>query len=333
MSIWDAFVDACPDATAYHRYGWRAVIEKSFGHTTWYLAAIDGNNDWQGILPLVSMRSMLFGNFLVSVPFVNYGGVLCATATAIQALQSAAEGLRNELHAAHVELRHAGKMPVELPTRQHKVTMVLPLEADSDSQWKAFNAKLRNQIRKAEKIGLRTVISHLDLLDEFYDVFAHNMRDLGTPVYGKCFFRNVLETFPETTRIIAVRRGEKTVAAGIVNRFRDAMEIPWASSLSEFNTCCPNNMLYWEAIRFAIAQGLGRFDFGRSTPNEGTYNFKKQWGAEPTPLYWQYLLEPGAPLPELNPKNPKYDAAIRLWRKLPVSVTRFLGPHIVRNIP
>ena len=331
--LWDAFVDAAPNATCYHLSAWRRIIEASFGHRTHYLAALDGAGAVRGVLPLVHMKSALFGNFLVSVPFVNYGGLLCRSDGAQQALLQAAELLRRSLGADHVELRHLGFPVTGLPSREHKVTMVLPLLGDARAQWTAFNAKLRNQVRKAEKNGLDCGIGGVELLDDFYAVFARNMRDLGTPVYGKGFFRNVLELLPDQARIIAVSYRGKTIAAGILSWYRDTIEMPWASSIADYKALCPNNLLYWEAIRFAISRGCRGFDFGRSTPNEGTYNFKKQWGAEPVQLYWQYLLEEGRALPELNPKNPKYEAAITLWKRLPVALTRLMGPGIVRNIP
>lgn len=332
-TVWDAFVAQSPEATAYHRHGWKQVVERSFGHGTHYLAARDQSGATRGVLPLVHMKSPLFGNFLVSVPFVNYGGLLCEDGAAEAALLAEAERLRRSLGAGHVELRHLGRGRADLPSREHKVTMVLPLAPDEKMQWDGFNAKLRNQIRKAEKNDLSCVFGQLELLDDFYAIFARNMRDLGTPVYGKEFFRNVLACFPESTRIVAVRYRGESIAAGILSSFRETVEVPWASSIADYKGLCPNNMLYWEAIRFAIAQGFTRFDFGRSTPNEGTYNFKKQWGAEPIPLYWQYLLESGRELPALDPHNPKYQLAIRVWKRLPLGLTKLLGPPIVRNIP
>lgn len=330
---WDDYVRSAPLATAYHQFGWKEVIEQSFGHRSYYLAASNAAGVWQGVLPLLHINSRLFGNFLVSLPFVNYGGLLTDTPAVAECLLREAEKIRREVGAEYVELRHAGEAVAGLPTLHHKVTMILPLAADSDSQWEGFNPKLRNQIRKADRSGLTAVVGHLELLDGFYDVFARNMRDLGTPVYGKVFFRNLLSEFPAATRIIAIRHEGETVAAGLACWFRETLEVPWASSVKDFKALCPNNLLYWEAIRFAIANGFSRFDFGRSTPQEGTYNFKKQWGAEPVPLFWQYLLEPGRSLPELNPKNPKYELAIKVWQKLPVWLTRQLGPQIVRNIP
>ena len=330
---WDSFVQDSKDATAYHGFGWKAVITRSFGHSCHYLAVVDERGVWKGILPLVHMRSRIFGNFLVSLPFVNYGGLLCDNDAAATLLLDTAEKLRQSCGASHVELRHVAGRPGKLPTKQHKVTMILGLAGSDDEQWKAFDPKLRNQIRKAQKSGLQFRSGHLDLLDGFYEVFARNMRDLGTPVYSKRFFRNVLETFPDTTMVVTVMHQDKMIAAGIGCWFKGRLEIPWASSIKDYKAMCPNHMLYWEAIRFAIERGFQEFDFGRSTPNEGTYNFKKQWGALPVQLNWQYLMDEHGHYPELNPDNPKYRFAIRAWQHLPVSVTKLLGPPIVRNIP
>jgi serine/alanine adding enzyme len=330
---WDLFVESRADATSHHRYGWKTVLEKSLGHPCHYLAAIDDNGDWQGILPLVHMRSRLFGSYLISLPYLNYGGLLCRSEAAAAALLEAAGNIRRSGGASYAELRHIARRPDEIPTRQHKVTMILDLAASDEEQWKAFDPKLRNQIRKAQKSGLQYRHGGLDLLDDFYEVFARNMRDLGSPVYPKRLFRNMLETFPDTSAIAAVLHEEKIIAAGIVLWFRDTVEVPSASSLRDYRAMCPNNLLYWETIRFAIGRGFRRFDFGRSTPGEGTYNFKKQWGALPVPLHWQYLLGEGAPLPQLNADNPKYRLAIRVWQRLPVALTKLLGPRIVRNIP
>lgn len=331
--LWDTFTSSQQNCTAYHLYRWKRIIEKSFGHVGHYLAAVDDRGDWLGVLPLIHMRSMLFGSFFVSVPFVNYGGILSADQEAIDALLTEAECLRQRFGASHVELRNIGTGLADLPTRRHKVTMILELAKTADEQWKLFNAKLRNQIRKPEKSGLTVELGHIELLDSFYDVFARNMRDLGTPVYDKRFFRIILDELSDSSAIIAVRHQGDVIAAGIAAWHGETIEIPWASSIADYKQFCPNNMLYWEAIRFAIDKGFRKFDFGRSTPDEGTYNFKKQWGAEPVPLYWQYLLPEAEILPELNPKNPKYEFAIKIWQKLPVGLTRLIGPSIVRNIP
>ncbi len=330
---WDTYVQARGDATSYHRFGWREVFTRSFRHPCHYLAVTDDRGSWQGVLPLTHMRSRIFGNFLVSLPFVNYGGLLCDNEEAAAVLLTEAETLRRSCGATHVELRHVASRTGGLATKQHKVTMILELAGTCDAQWKAFDPKLRNQIRKAEKSGLHFRRGGLERLDGFYDVFTRNMRDLGTPVYAKRFFQNVLEMFPDTTAVFEVMHDAKSIAAGIGYWFKGRLEVPWASSIKDYKSFCPNHMLYWEAIRFAIDNGFREFDFGRSTPGEGTYHFKKQWGALPVPLHWQYLMDKGGRVPELNPGNPKYRLAIRAWQRLPLPVANLLGPSIVRNIP
>ena len=330
---WDSFVQMAEQASCYHRFRWRSIIRESFGHSCYYFAAIDEDGVWRGVLPLVHMHSRLFGNFLVSVPFVNYGGLVCKDPLAVRLLLEQAERLRKSVQATHVELRHLGYSLEGLSSKEHKVTMILDLAGNEETQWSGFNAKLRNQIRKAQKSGLRFAVGQYELLDGFYDVFARNMRDLGTPVYAKNFFQRILTSFPNCTRILAVYYEKRMIAAGIALWFKDVLQIPWASSIADYKALCPNNMLYWEAIKFAINSEFKKFDFGRSTPNEGTFNFKKQWGALPVQLYWQYLLRDGRTIPHLSPSNPKYRAAIRVWQNLPVPVTNLLGPLIVQNIP
>jgi serine/alanine adding enzyme len=330
---WNAFVDSQALGSNYHRYGWRRVIERSFGHRSHYLLARDRDHAISGVLPLVHLNSRLFGSFLVSLPFFNYGGVLSKDEPTADRLLHASGRLLRETGARWAELRQAGVHSAQLATKKHKVSMLLDLAKDEQTQWLALDPKVRNQIRKAQKSGLHQETGFLELLDGFYQVFRRNMRDLGTPVYDQDFFRNVLEEFPDSTRIITVFRDHRPIASGLLTWYRNVLEMPWASSVKECREYCPNNLLYWEALRFAIANGATAFDFGRSTVDGGTYRFKKQWGAKPVQLYWQYQLQTGTELPELNPANPKYQLAVRLWQHLPLTVTNLLGPMIVRSIP
>ena len=332
-SAWDAYVDAHPRATQYHRWAWRRVFERAFGHECVYLAAQDLDGDITGVLPLVYFRSALFGRFLVSLPFVNYGGVLADDARAAETLANAARAVARERRCSHVELRHRARQFEALPVKQHKVTLLRTLEASLDQAWKALDNKVRNQVRKAEKSGLTVVDGGSELLREFYPVFAQNMRDLGTPVYSPRFFEEVLAQVPEASRTFVVRKDAEPVAAGIALVHRDTVEVPWASSLRKYRQLCPNMLLYWSVIRWAIGRGLHVLDFGRSTPDEGTFHFKKQWGAQPVPLYWEYWLAEGLSLPDHSPKNPKFRLAVATWQRLPLWFANALGPHVVRSIP
>jgi FemAB-related protein (PEP-CTERM system-associated) len=200
--------------------------------------------------------------------------------------------------------------------------------------WKEIGAKVRNLVRKAEKSDLtvREGDPARDL-DGFYDVFAENMRELGTPVYAKRFFREVFREFPDSLRLTVVEAGSRLVASGICIRDGGFTEIHWAASSRDYLRYSPNMALYWEAISHAADQGLTEFCFGRSTEDSGPYRFKKQWGAQPTRLRWEYLLPEGGGMPGLNPDNPKFRLATRVWQKLPLPVTRLLGPPIVRHLP
>jgi FemAB-related protein (PEP-CTERM system-associated) len=329
---WDAYVAAHPDASAYHAWSWRRVFEQAFDHECVYLAA-RRDGALTGVLPLVAFRSLLFGRFLVSLPFFNYGGLLAGDEGARRALVEAAGEAARERGARHVELRHVARQCEALPFRQHKVAMTLELAGTEDAQWKALDNKVRNQVRKAQKAGCVAETGGAELVDDFYEVFARNMRDLGTPVYGLQLFDETFRAAPEACRVTLVRLGGRPVAAAITIDHRAGTENPWASSLREHRALCPNMLLYWEMLRGAIARGLRVFDFGRSTPDEGTFHFKRQWGAVPTPLHWEYVLLAGGALPDHSPANPRFAKAIALWQSLPLWLANAAGPSIVRHIP
>jgi FemAB-related protein (PEP-CTERM system-associated) len=284
------------------------------------------------VLPLVMIDSWIFGRALFSLPFVNYGGIVATGEEAAGALLAEAQRVMAERRCAHLELRHTARQFPGLPCRRHKVAMVLPLPADAERMWEGLDRKVRNQIRKAQKSELTAESGGIELLDEFYAVFARNMRDLGTPVYSRRLFAEVLTTFPAQTAIHVIRRSGTAIAAGLTHRTRLTVEVPWASSLREHNALCPNHLLYWSIIERAIAERCTALDFGRSTPDEGTFKFKQQWGAQPSPFHWEYHLAPGTSLPNMSPANPKFKAVIALWQRLPIAVTTTVGPRIVRSI-
>jgi len=332
LAAWDEFVQAHQHASNYHQVGWKNVVEQSFGHQTRYLLAID-RGAVVGVLPLTIMKSLFFGRSVVSLPFLNYGGVLATNAEAEKALVTFACSIAKEERAKYLELRHFEPLGYGLVPKRHKVTMILSLASEVEDQWKRFDAKVRNQIRKALKSGLQAECGGEELLDAFYSIFARNMRDLGTPVYGRIFFESILKNFPLNTKIFVINHCGRPIAAGLAIVFKDTMEVPWAGSLTECRSLCPNMLLYWEAIQYGIEHGLEKFDFGRSTPEEGTYRFKAQWGARAYPLVWEYWTADGGSLPNISPKNPKFSLVINIWKRLPLAMANFLGPRIVRAIP
>lgn len=330
---WDRFVERHPRASVYHLSLWRHILDTAFGKR-WYLIAALQDGTIRAGLPLVHMQSRLFGNFLVSIPYVNYGGLLAEDAALAEPVLREAVALGQQLDARHLELRHLENYYPQLPVRQEKVSMWLPLPDTTQALLQGFKAKLRSQVRKGEKNNLGVRIGSTELLDDFYTVFAHNMRDLGTPVYGRALFRLILEAFPDTARLVVVTgAGQCPLAAGFLLGYRDRLEIPWASSLRAYNHLQSNMWLYWNCLRYACEQGYRIFDFGRSTVGETTFKFKEQWGAQPVHHYWHYHLTEQNAMPVLNPQNPKFRLAINIWRRLPLSMTRLLGPAISKHLP
>ena len=332
IAAWDRYVEKTPGACGYHRMAWLRIITSAFDHPVYPLAVYNGA-DITGILPLVFVAGWLFGRFLVSVPFVNYGGVLADDKASACALLREAQALRERLGAQSVELRHTGEPGLGLPARGHKVSMVLPLPETPERLWSGLKDKVRNQVRKAQKNELEVVEGHAELLDDFYRVFCINMRTLGTPVYGRIFFEQILHQLPNGIRILAVRQKNRCLAAGITYQHGETTEMPWASSLPSSRPLCANVLLYWEAMQRACLAGSRLFDFGRSSPGSGPWRFKQQWGSTSVPLSWEYLLAPGAEMPDLGTHSPRFQAAIHVWKRLPLAVTNFLGPRIVRCIP
>jgi len=329
---WNSYVTSNPAASIYHRAEWRSLIKQTFGHEGCYFIARDKNNIIVGILPLIRLKSRLFGDFLVSMPYFNYGGAIADHPSIEQALMKAANDHANSLNTSHIEYRD--NIPRDgWPVRDEKVNMILPLAGSENELWNGFTPKLRAQIRRPQRENPQVLSGGEEYLDEFYNVFARNMRDLGTPVYSRQFFSNILETFPEACRIMVVRLGKRPVAAGFLIGYRDTLEIPWASTIRDVNHLGVNMLLYWEVLKYALLKGYKYFDFGRSSRDSGTFRFKQQWGAMPVQLHWHYWLNGNNELPAINPDNPRYALAINIWKHLPLIVTRYIGPHIVKNIP
>ncbi len=331
---WDGFVSSFPEHRLYHTARWNEMIRETFGHQPYYITLKRGG-EWVGCLPLIYMKSMIFGKLLVSLPFVNYGGPLLKDDTLFPVLGDYLQEFRQNLEAAHVELRMERSYPEgPLQVKTHKVTYLLDLPEDDDVLWKSFKAKLRSQVRRPLKENMFTRIGGLELINDFYRVFSHNMRDLGTPVYSKEFFKNILRHFPEEAFLVIVYSNDDIpVAASFLIKHGDVMEIPWASSLRAYNRFSPNMLLYWESFRLAIEKVCRQFDFGRCTPGSGTCKFKRQWGAQEKPLFWYYALPEGETLPEISPQNKKFEVMVKVWQKMPLFVTNTVGPHIIRNIP
>lgn len=331
-AAWAEYVERSPDATVAHSIGWRQVIRDGLGHRPIYLMALR-NGRVTGILPLFRVQTWWRSRYLISLPWIDYGGVCADDPESAELLVSKACLLSDDYKVEFMELRSTEGKVAELAARTDKVTFLLKLQPDAEVLWKSFNAKLRNLIRKSRKFELTTQFGGVELLREFYKIFSHNMRDLGTPVWGIGFFKGILTTFQDQARIVLVKKQDQSIAGALVLYFKDRVYIPSASAYRSSLRYAPNYCLYWSCIEKGCREGYQYFDFGRSSWHSNTFKFKKQWVAEPTQLTWQYYLCRTKEVPAINPDNPKYRLMIGLWRRLPVAIANILGPRVIRNFP
>lgn len=327
------YVENSHAASVYHLPAWGELIKRIFGHDSYYFYAENATGNICGVLPIIRLKSHLFGDYMVSMPYFNYGGAIANDSEIESALMNEAVTLAKQLGTEHIEFRDHIKREGDWKHRTDKVNMLLELPEDIESLNKKLGSKIRAQIRRPLREGAEIVKGGIELLDDFYNVFSYNMRDLGTPVYSKQFFLEMLKTFPDNTSIVIIRIKEKAAAAGFLIGFHDRMEIPWASTIKQYNRYSVNMLLYWEVLNLAIEMNYKIFDFGRSSKDSGTYRFKKQWGATPLQLYWHYWLKSKTDIPQINPSNPKYRIFIKTWQHLPLFLANRIGPALIKNIP
>jgi len=329
---WDAFVHRADGAANYHQWSWRRVIEASHGHRAIYLEARSGPQI-AGVLPLFEMKSRLFGHFFISLPYVSYGGVLANSASARDALLVAAEARAREAGAAYVELRQSKPFPTDWPASVEKMTMIVRTAGQTKASLLAgFSSRLRNKIKHGRKhFAVRWGAG--ELLDDFYQVFARNMRDLGVPVYSKTWFDAVLRNGPTGSRLLCVYEDGACIAGTLTTRFRDTLELPWIASTPSARRHYSTVLLYWAAIEYAVEHGMSAVDLARCRPGTGTHRFKQQWNPEEVSLPWYYSLPRGGTIPHARTAGAKSQFAMAVWKRLPLAVANRIGPHIVRNIP
>jgi FemAB-related protein (PEP-CTERM system-associated) len=312
---------------------WLSVLQKGLQHEPYCIrATLQGRT--VGMLPLAFVKSMLFGRFLVSLPYINTAGVIADDPAVAAGLIDQAVQLAEQLDVRYLELRQEEEVSHSALTcaNKSKVLMRLKLPATADELWTGFKAKLRSQVKSGQKHNFEVAWGGTELLDDFYAVFSHNMRDLGTPVFSPGLFASILKEFASQAELCVVRSPQQPIAAALLIHDDDRTEVPSASSLRAFNPTNVNMVMYWELLKRAVERGQQVFDFGRSSADSPTYRFKAQWGAQPHPSVWQYYLRRGS-ISDMRPDNSKFGLAIRVWRKLPVALTRMIGPTIVRGIP
>jgi FemAB-related protein (PEP-CTERM system-associated) len=330
---WDAFVSRRPEASLYHGSGWILLVSELFGHEPAFIHARNDAGELTGVLPVVRQKSLLAGNFATSIPFFNYGGAVGESDATCLRLMERARELAQDWGCSYLELRDDRPRDGGWSVRTDKVAMVLDLPPSFDELARQLGSKLRSQVKRAERDDAVVSVGGAGLLDDFYDVFCRNMRDLGTPTYPRRFFAAILARFPDHCLLLSVRRAGVPVAAAFLLRNGTRAEIPWASCRTDAKPSGFNMKLYWEVLSTCIERGCSRFDFGRSTVDSGTFRFKKQWGARPVQLYWHRWDRQAQGADHAPGAGKAMRLASAVWQKLPLPVANRLGPLISPSLP
>lgn len=328
---WDAFVFGLPEATFFHRFGWRKVIRQAYGHRTHFLLA-ERDGVIEGVLPLAEINSRLFGHALIASPFCVYGGIAAATPEARNLLDQHAQSLATELGVGHLEYRDRDEPAhADWPGSELYVTFRKELDPDVEKNMLAIPRKQRAMVRKGIKNGLAIELEAG--VEDFFAVYADNVLRHGTPAMPKRYFALLRETFTEDCEVMLVRAPDGQVVSGVMSfYFREEILPYYAGDALAARSLAANDFKYWELMRRACERGIRVFDFGRSKIGTGPYDFKRNWGFEPQLLHYGYKLVKAERLPENNPNNPKYQLFIKAWQRLPLPVANFLGPYIVKNL-
>lgn len=329
-TAWDAFARDQPAATFFHLSGWKRVIENAFGHKTFYLVA-RRSGVICGVLPLTQIRSLFFGNSLISNAFSIHGGIVAADRQVSDSLRTEATRIARALNAGWIEFRSAGASETPWQSRSGLYFIFRrPLAPDVETNLKIIPHTRRRMIRVAQDNGLRSEIDAGP--DRLHHIYADSVHHLGTPVFSRRYFRLLMEEFSQSCDVVTILQGSRPIASVMSFYFRDEVMTYYGGGLKEARTLAGNDFMYWEVMRRACERGVRLFDFGRSKIGTGAYNFKRNWGFKPAPLTYEYLPLNLPEMPDINPLNPKYQMAINLWRRLPLSVTKIIGPSIVRGI-
>jgi FemAB-related protein (PEP-CTERM system-associated) len=326
---WDKFVHSTEEATFFHLSGWKDVIERAFGHKTYYLYT-EHDGEISGILPLVHVNSLLFGNQLLSSAFCVYGGIVAKDTQMYSTLDKEACRLAEQLGVDCLEMRNRTQKTPERPHKDLYVTFRKELAADVEKNMLAIPRKQRAMVRKAIDAGLTSTID--TNVDRLYQAYSESVRNLGTPVFSKKYFQILKEVFGEQCEVLTVEMNGQLVGSVMNFYYKDEVLPYYGGGTALARDVKGNDFMYWEVMRRAVEKGIKVFDYGRSKIGTGSYSFKKNWGFVPEPLFYEFYLVKSKTLPDINPLNPKYQMFIAAWKRLPLPVSQFVGPWLSRNL-
>lgn len=327
---WDSYVESTSEASFFHKAGWQEVIEKAFGHQTYFLYS-EQKGKVTGILPLVHIKSLLFGNALISTAFCVYGGIIADDDTSYAELDEEARRLAEQLNVDYLEMRNRTQVTPERPYKELYVTFRKELDSDIEKNMLAIPRKQRAMIRKGIKAGLSSEID--ENIDRFYQAYSESVRNLGTPVSSKKYFSLLKQVFKEQCEVLTIVDKQQQLIGSVMNFYFKDEVLPYYGGGTQYaRSVQGNDFMYWEVMRRAVEKGIRVFDYGRSKEGTGSYRFKKHWGFEPQPLYYEFYLVNSSSIPDINPLNPKYQFFIAAWKRLPLSVSQIVGSYLAKDL-
>lgn len=328
-SRWDEFVQASTDATFFHQAGWKEVIEKAFGHKTYFIY-VENSGKITGILPLVHINSLFFGNTLVSIAPCVYGGIVASDKQSYLTLDKEACRLAQELGVDCLEMRNRVQKNPERPYKELYVSFRKELDADVEKNFLAIPRKQRAMVRKGIEAGLISVIDNN--IDRIYRAYSESVRNLGTPVFSKKYFQTLKDVFADQCEVLTVEHKGQLLASVMSFYFKDEILPYYGGGTDLARELKGNDFMYWEVMRRAVEKGIKVFDYGRSKIGTGSYSFKKNWGFTPEPIFYEFYLVKSASMPDINPLNPKYQFFIAAWKRLPLAVSQWVGPWLSKDL-
>lgn len=329
MARWDDFVVANPEGTFFHRAGWKDVIERAFGHRMYMLMA-ERAGRIEGVYPLGHVKSLLFGNSLISVPFCVYGGIVAGTDAARAALDKAGQELAQKLGVDYLEVRSMVPRHDDWPRKELYVTFRRAIDPDVEKNLTNIPRKQRAMVRKGIEAGLSGEID--GGIDRFFEAYSHSVHALGTPVFPKRYFQIVREVFKDHSDVLTITKEGRLIGSVLNFYHRDEVLPYYGGGTAEARELKGNDFMYWDLMRRSCERGLKVFDYGRSKQGSGSFSFKKNWGFEPQPLYYEYFLVKARELPNISPTNPKYEMFIKLWKAMPRGLATFVGPFLAKDL-
>ncbi len=329
---WNELVSAHPNATPYHLYEWGEIC-RAVGNEPIYLK--DG-----GVLPLVFIKSLIFGNRLVSMPLADHGGPLSEERYTMQLLGESIKSAESK-GVDYIELRDISQNQKSLyesagfKCRQNYITFELDLNKTNTELLSVMRKNLRTEIHKLEReqelqfVELKSV----NEIEDFYKLYLETMKRHGSPQLSIKFFykmKELLELLGAVKVFFAVYEGKK-VAAFVVISFNKKI-YHWSSVVdNDYRILDPQTFLMWELISWARSYGYTILDLGRTRRGGNIYFAKSAWGASERDLVDAFYFF-GREHKPADPEDKFYKLASRVWRVLPFFVTNFLGPKIAPKI-